>query len=50
MTDSSSSSGKYAGFGFRTRPGTERSTIIADVFNVIQKVPDIGIHQKVDKE
>ena len=30
--------------------GAERTTIIVDIFNVIQKVRDTGIHLKVDEE
>ena len=44
-----SSSGKYMGFGLRVETGTERTTIV-DIFNLIQKVRDTGIHLKVDEE
>ena len=37
-------------FGLRIRAGTEKRTTIADVFGIIQKVPDTGIHLKVDEE
>ena len=37
----------YIGFGLRFRGGTQR-IIIADVFNIIQKVRDTGIHLEVD--
>ena len=29
---------------------TRGTTIIVDVFNIVQKVPDTGIHLKVDEE
>ena len=36
----SSGNGKYIGLGLN---GAERITIIVDIFNIIQKVRDIGI-------
>ena len=40
-------SGKYKGFGLN---GTERTTIIIDIFNINQTVRDTGVHLKVEKE
>ena len=45
-----SSSGKYIGFGLKIETGTERTTIIVDIFNIVQKVRDTDIHLKVDEE
>ena len=41
---------KYVRFGSRIETGAERTTIIADIFDIIQQVRDTGIHQKVDEE
>ena len=40
----------YIGFGSRVRDGTQRTTIIADVFKITQNVRDTSIHLKVDEE
>ena len=45
-----SGSGKYIGYGLRIETGKERTTIIVDIFNIIQNVRDTGIHSKVDVE
>ena len=47
-----SGSGKYIGFGLlmRIETGAERTTIIVDIFDIIQQVRDTGIHLKVDDE
>ena len=34
----------------RIQGGTERITVIVDIFNIIQEVPDTGFHLKVDEE
>ena len=44
-----SSNGKYIGYGLRIEAGTERTTIV-DIFSILQKVRDTGIHLKVDAE
>ena len=44
-----SGSGKYMGFGLRIETGAERTTII-DIFDIIKKVRDTGIHLKEDEE
>ena len=44
-----SGSGKYIGFGLRIETGAERTTIVA-IFDIIQQVPETGIHLKVDDE
>ena len=42
-----SGSGKYIGFGLRIETGTERTTIIVDIFNIIQTVRDTtDVHLK----
>ena len=41
-----SGNGKCIGLGLK---GAERTTIV-DIFNIIQKVRDTGIHLKVDEE
>ena len=46
-TPSSSGSGKYKRFGLRIETGAKRTTIIVDIFNIIQQVRDTGIHLKV---
>ena len=43
-----SSSGKYMGFGLRIETGTGRTTIIVDIFDIIQQIRDTGFHLKVD--
>ena len=48
--NTASGSGKYIGFGLRIKTGAESDTIIVDVFNMIQKVRDTGIHLEVDEE
>ena len=45
-----SGSGKYIGFGLRIETRAERTTIIVDIFDIIQQVRDTGIHLKVDEE
>ena len=35
--------GKYIGFELRIEKGTEKTTIIVDIFNIIQTVRDTGI-------
>ena len=46
-TAGGSGSGKYMGFGLRIETGTDgTTTIIVDIFNIIQKVRDTGIHLK----
>ena len=47
MNSVAGGSGKYIEFGSN---GTERTTIIADIFNIIQTVRDTGIHLKGDEE
>ena len=42
-----SGSDKHIGFGLN---GTEKTTIIVDILNIIQNVRDTGIHLKVDEE
>ena len=44
-----SGSGKYIGFGSRNETGAERTTIIVDIFDILQPVRDTGIHLKVDE-
>ena len=38
------------GFGLRIETGAERTTIIVDIFDIIQQVRGTGIHLKVDDE
>ena len=45
-----SDSGKYIEFGLRVETGAERTTIIVDIFHIIEQVRDTGIHLKVDQE
>ena len=44
-----SGGGKYIGFGLKIETGAERTTLV-DIFDIIQKVRDTGIHLKVDEE
>ena len=37
------------GFGSRNETGAERTTIIVDIFDILQPVRDTGIHLKVDE-
>ena len=46
----SGSIGKYVRFGLRNETGAERTTIIVDIFDILQQVRDTGIHLKVDEE
>ena len=47
----SSASGNYIGFGFRIETvGTERTTIIVNIFDIMQTIRNTGIHLKVDEE
>ena len=39
---------KYIKFGLMIETGAERTTIIVDIFDIIQQVRDTGIHLKVD--
>ena len=44
-------SGKYIiGFGLRIETVAERTTIVVDIFDIIQQVRDTGIHVEVDDE
>ena len=45
-----SGSVKLTGFGLRIETGAERTTIIVDIFDIIQQVRDTGSHLKVDEE
>ena len=45
-----SGSGKYIGFGLRIETVAERTTIIVDIFDIIQQIRDTGIHVEVDDE
>ena len=45
-----SGSGKYVGFAVRIEIGADSTTIIVDVFDIIQQVRDTGIDLKVDDE
>ena len=40
----------YIGFGSRIETGSEKTTIIIDIFDIIQQVQGTGIHLKVDDE
>ena len=42
-------SGKYLGLGLSIETGLEKTTIV-DIFDIIQKVRDTGIHLKIDEE
>ena len=46
-TPTGSGSGKYISFGLRIETGAERTTLIVDIFDIIQQVRDTGIHLKV---
>ena len=39
----------YIGFGLRIETGAERTTMM-DIFDIIQRVRDTGIHLKIDDE
>ena len=41
-----SGSGKYIKFGLRIETGAERTTIIVDIFDIIEQVRDTGVHLK----
>ena len=45
-------SGKYIRFGLSIETGAERTTIIVDIFDIIQhqQLRDTGVHLKVDEE
>ena len=45
-----SGSGKYIGFGLKIETGADRTTVIEDIFDIIQQVRDTGIQLKVDEE
>ena len=45
-----SGSGKYIGFELRIETGAKRTTIIVDIFDIIQQVRDTDIRLKVDGE
>ena len=45
-----SGSGKYIGFELRIETMAERTTIIVDIFDIIQQIRDTGIHVGVDDE
>ena len=45
-----SGSGKCIRFELRIETGAERTTIIVDIFDIIQQVQDTGIHLKVGEE
>ena len=47
MGHPSSGSGKYIGFGLRIETGSERTTIIVDILDIIQQVRDTGIHLRL---
>ena len=38
------------GFGLRIETVAERTTIIVDIFDIIQQIRDTGIHVEVDDE
>ena len=45
-----SGSGTYIRFGLRIETGAERTTMMVDIFDIIQQVRDNGIHLKVNEE